>query len=119
MDKAKDGEVIYLIEKVNGDRFYLTVPEDWKLTYGPIWTPPENKRGFGGGSELRYCLRFYDKNKERTRAMFDDVKSFRDNSLPLTKEIITEKGTITYKIDEDSKEHNERVERSKVLQLER
>lgn len=65
----------YLI-KSSGETRIITIPESWKVTYGPV--SPGSKYGDGN------VLRVYE-SKEKQRAIFTNVVSFRDLSIPVRK----------------------------------
>lgn len=69
----------YILELKNGNTRRVEVPANWKLTFGPT-VPYAGK--YTGTSEGT-ALRFYEGNKENLRAIFTDVKSFRDSSIPV------------------------------------
>jgi hypothetical protein len=58
------------------ERFRIDVPANWKVTFGPL--APGSK--YGGG----YALRLYE-SETKQRAVFVDVTSFRDLSIPYRK----------------------------------
>lgn len=59
--------------------FEIAVPEDWKVTFGPVAVGSGRINSEGGGS---MALRFYEDDK-RQRAIFTGVRSFRDLSIPI------------------------------------
>jgi hypothetical protein len=77
--EKKKGQKTYILELLNGDLRRITVPETWKLTFGPV-VPYSGK---GGSSDGRVCLRFYEGSKENLRAVFTDVRAFRDESMEI------------------------------------
>jgi hypothetical protein len=87
--KKQEKEVVmknYLIEKENGKRMRITVPANWKVTFGPA------ARGLDKSTnpqryQMPLALRFYE-NETQQRAIFTDVKSFRDMSIPVMVEEI-------------------------------
>lgn len=81
---AKDGETTYLIEFKNDKRQKITVPSSWKVTFGPA-VAGVNKRN--SDLQMPMALRFYEaENKQR--AIFTDVRSFRDISIMIEEEQI-------------------------------
>lgn len=68
----------YILELDNGSQRKLTIPADWKVTFGPI------NPGSKGHQPL--AVRFYE-SKDKQRAIFTDVKSFRDASIPIEEKI--------------------------------
>jgi hypothetical protein len=82
------GKKEYLVERKSG-KFIVEVPDDWKVTFGAMAPGGKNPYSGHGG----WTLRFYE-TKEKQRAVFTDVVSFRDLSLPVKK--------LVKKIDKDS-----------------
>jgi hypothetical protein len=76
-------------------RFRMDIPEDWKVTYGPV--SPGGK--YGGGSN---ALRVYESDTKQ-RAIFIDVTSFRDLSIPVQRLLIKEEGSETWAVDRNSR----------------
>ena len=82
----------YLVEDSKGT-FRIRVPADHKVTFGPL--APSEK-----GYSSRLTLRIYEaENKQR--AVFTDVKGFRDLSLEMERLVKTEEGAMTWKIEAD------------------
>lgn len=75
----------YVLELKNGGLRRVTVPATWKVTFGPT-TPYERKNSYESG-QLVWAVRFYEGNKENLRAIFTDVKSFRDESIPILEKV--------------------------------
>ena len=80
MEKEK---TTYLVEFANGRRQKITVPSDWKVTFGPA-AVGVNKKGLGG-REVPLALRFYE-NDTQQRAIFTNVVYFRDTSIQIEEE---------------------------------
>lgn len=79
-------------------RMRLTIPESWKVTYGPV-----SPTGKGYGAEN--CLRIYeDSAKDKQRAIFTSVLSFRDLSIPVQRLLVREKGKEKWEINENGKQ---------------
>ena len=68
----------YHIEFKNGNEKRITVPADWKVTFGPCVVGGNSGRGM----EMPLALRFYE-SKENQRAIFTDVRSFRDMDIKI------------------------------------
>jgi hypothetical protein len=68
-------EKIYILELKNGQMRRIRVPASYKVTFGPLI--PGERHGSGC-----LALRFYE-GKDHQRAIFTDVKSFRDASIPI------------------------------------
>lgn len=77
-------------------RLRMEIDESWKVTYGPV------SQGKGYGSEN--ALRIYeDAAKERQRAVFTNVISFRDLSIPVQRLVIRERGKEKWSVDENGR----------------
>ena len=83
----------YLIQRHN-DCLKIKVPEDWKVTFGPVAVTQQKNHGRGS-----LCLRFYESDTKQ-RAIFTDVVSFRDCSIPVEKLVKTKVGEDQYEYDD-------------------
>ena len=81
-DETRD----YILNCKHGKTKKVTVPAHWKVTFGPM-VP-------GSKYEQTPCLRFYE-SANLQRAIFTDVESFRDASIPIV-ERVTKKQTKTH-----------------------
>lgn len=81
MATKKPSLTTYILELRGGNLRKVTVPSNWKVTFGPL--VPYTKHG---GGEAHPALRFYE-SKEKQRAIFTDVVSFRDESIPIQERI--------------------------------
>lgn len=70
----------YILDCKGGKQRRIDIPEDWKVTFGPI---SPGSRGEHGGA---LALRFYE-GKDKQRAIFTDVLSFRDASIPVLEKV--------------------------------
>jgi len=68
----------YIIETKGGMLRKVTVPEAWKVTFGPLMP--------GTRGDQALALRFYEAG-DKQRAVFVDVKSFRDASIPVRERV--------------------------------
>lgn len=95
---ATEEKKTYLLETKNGGQRRLTVPSSWKVTFGP--TVPFERKGAGGyrGDEGTWALRLYEKG-DKLRAIFTDVKSFRDMDIQVQEKRITTKRQTVEKAD--------------------
>lgn len=73
---------VYLLEFKGGTKKRITIPADYKVTFGPL--VPGSKSHNGHDS---LCLRIYE-TKEKQRAVFTNVMSFRDQSIPVSERIV-------------------------------
>lgn len=96
-------------------KFYVEVPEDWEVRFEPAFVPaalptrgqPHNCQNY----EL--SLKFFEGDK--LVATFDNVRAWRRTDINVTKEIQTEKGTISYRVDENERQREEIVTRDRKL----
>jgi hypothetical protein len=93
--EKKKGQKTYILELLNGDLRRITVPETWKLTFGPV-VPFSGK---GGSSDGRVCLRFYEGSKDNLRAVFTDVRAFRDADMEIRERRTEVKRQVVQKRD--------------------
>jgi hypothetical protein len=70
----------YEIDRKGGEKIRITIPEDWKVTYGPVIG--EARAGGDSGN----VLRIYE-TKEKQRALFTRVEAFRDLTIPCQKQV--------------------------------
>ena len=77
-------EKTYLIEHDNGTKRRITVPADWKVTFGPAAKGDRGKSGI----KMPLALRFYESDTKQ-RAIFTDVISFRDMSIKIEEEKVS------------------------------
>jgi hypothetical protein len=82
----------YLIHHKNGSKRKITVPESWKVTFGPAAKGMRTGTSSGNALQIPLALRFYESDTKQ-RAIFTDVVSFRDTSIKIEelKEEIQEK----------------------------
>lgn len=70
----------YIVKHEDGTERKITVPESWKVTFGPA------VKGNHGNKYEKFkmpmCLRFYESDTKQ-RAIFTDVVSFRDSSISI------------------------------------
>ena len=89
----------------SGGLFRIDIPEDWKVTYAPV--SPAGAKGYGGDPTL--ALRVYE-NDTKQRAIFTNVRSFRDLSIPVQRLEVKKKGSDSWEADRNgSKSSSETV----------
>lgn len=99
--KQQEKTVTYLLTMKNGNLQKLTVPAAWKVTFGPI-APGSKGYESNGGSGM--CLRFYESGNQQ-RAVFTDVKAFRDTSIAIQERITkTKQQTVRKDTPQGSKD---------------
>ena len=69
-----------LITRNNGEEIQIDIPEDWKVTFGPAAAGISMTDR--SGKNMPMALRIYETEKLQ-RAIFLDVVSFRDMSIPI------------------------------------
>lgn len=80
----------YIIERVknsgNGlETLKLEVPDEWKVTFGPVVVPRGGPRqNTYGQGQMPWALRFYE-SENRQRAIFMNVVNFIDQSINVEK----------------------------------
>jgi hypothetical protein len=77
-----DSTIRYLVNAQGGD-FVIEIPASWKVTFGAV--NPGN--GAYAGKDL-HCMRVYE--GEKVRAVYCDVRSFRDLSIPMARKVQSE-----------------------------
>jgi hypothetical protein len=91
---AEQPELItYLVQRAGQPDFQLQIPADWKLTFGAV-----NPGAEGPSRRDLHCMRVWE--GEKLRAVFCDVRGFRDLSLPFARKIEVETGTATWARDD-------------------
>ena len=89
--------VKYLVLQQGGE-FVIELPADYKLTFGAV-----NPAGQMSGRDL-HCLRVYDGANTRSahlRAVYCDVRGFRDLSIPLARKVQKETGSTNWTMDSE------------------
>jgi len=89
MTKATDDRV--LLVRTTDEELRVTIPADFKVTYGRV---QPGARGYDEG----YCLRIYESDTKQ-RAVFVNVVSFRDLSIPVQRRVKTVKNSAKSKRD--------------------
>lgn len=83
-----DAKINLLVQRDRGSDFTMEVPASWKITFGAVnpGAPPH-------GRDL-HCLRVWE--GEKLRAVFCDVRGFRDLSIPLAVKVSKETGSANW-----------------------
>jgi hypothetical protein len=89
--ETPDDVLSYYVSTGRGEDFVLQIKASWKLTFGAV-----NPGGQMSGRDM-HCLRIWE--GEKMRAVFCDVRGFRDLSLPLARKVSSETGTAEWKQD--------------------
>lgn len=98
MTKRKsEVDVVYLLQMEDGSQKKVTVPGDWKVTFGPL-TPGQKGEPSHGAKALRFWT-----GKDRQRAVFTGVASFRDMSIPVEEKITKTQAETYYKGEGDNR----------------
>jgi len=77
---AEKTEKTYILTLKGGDIRKITIPNDWKITFGNV-IPYQGKDARVSNGEYRIALRIYGKSKDDLRAVMMDVVSFREDSF--------------------------------------
>lgn len=93
----QQAKVTYLLQMQDGTQKKVTVPEDWKVTFGPL-TPG----GKGEPSHGAKALRFWT-GKDKQRAVFTNVESFRDMSIPIEEKVVKSQSETYYRGEGEDK----------------
>lgn len=102
MAKPKQGTTTYLLTMSDDTLRKVTVPDTWKVTFGPLVPGSKGIEGMNGRAGI--CLRFYE-DKDKQRAVFTDVKSFRDTSIAIEERVTrTQQETYTKDTPEGAKQ---------------
>lgn len=104
MATKTDDEVRTYQITTNSERFRVTVPSDWKVTFGPV------APGVRGSGDL--ALRFWEQENKQ-RAIFRNVVSFRDLSIPFSREVISKSGSSAWESSEEGSSNFESVKVTK------
>ena len=78
----------YLLRGSDGTK-RITIPAEWKITYGKLHGGREENGKWSGGSGQPNVLRIYE-SKEKQRAIFTNIVEFRDTSIKCEK-LVTNK----------------------------
>jgi len=100
------GKISYLVRCSDGD-FIIEIDPAWKVTFGAI--NPSAKEGYNDRS--LHCLRVYE--GEKVRAVFCNVKGFRDLSIPFARKVEKETGSASW-----SQDSTGNFEKSEMRQVE-
>ena len=79
-------EKTYILIHDDNTRKRITVPANWKVTFGPAAIGMNSNKS-GSNLKMPLALRFYEDEKHQ-RAIFTDVKSFMDSSIKIEEEIV-------------------------------
>lgn len=77
MAKKPDEKKTYILTMKNGNTRKITIPGNWKMTFGSL--VPYTERGNSHG----VALRLYEGSKENLRAVMCDVVAIRDASIEI------------------------------------
>ena len=90
VEEQKD-KTTYLLELEDGSKKKITVPSNWKVTFGPLVVGKSIQPTTGGGvKKMPIALRFYEDEKQQ-RAVFTNVVAFRDLSISIREERVETK----------------------------
>ncbi len=84
----------YIMDLSGGRMRRITVPADWKVTFGPLVPHRPGEKNYD--HQKTFALRFYE-GKDAQRAIFTDVLSFRDESLKVEERVTKVKQQVMNK----------------------
>lgn len=90
-------------------RFKIEIPADYKVTFG---RQQGSGKSYIEGPDRE--LRIYESDTKQ-RACFTNVESFRDLSLPMEREVITEEGSITWSHDDEGSTQTKSLKRQRKV----
>lgn len=89
----------FLLTMKDGTLKKVTVPSDWKVTFGPLCPGSKGEtNGYGSTS-----LRFYT-GKDKQKAVFTQVESFRDMDIEIEERVTTTRKETYIKQGDDQGE---------------
>jgi hypothetical protein len=80
--KDPNATIRYLVNQQGGE-FVIEIPASWKVTLGAV----NPGKGAYDGQSL-HCMRIWEGEKQR--AVFCDVRGFRDLSIPMARKVQSE-----------------------------
>jgi len=104
---AEVATLSYLVQRERVPDIIIQVAADWKITFGAV--NPGN--GEGGRYGNLHCLRVWE--GEKLRAVFCDVRGFRDLSIPLASKVQKETGAASW-----TQDSNGNFEKTEARQIE-
>jgi hypothetical protein len=103
--KQQTDKKTYLLELADGGQKKITVPASWKITFGPIVIPKGKDHNLGAHVST-VALRFYEGNKENQRAVFTNVKGFRDLDIEISeKRVQVKRETVTKQTQQGARDY--------------
>ena len=94
MRKQQSGEKTFILELKNGNTRKITIPANWKLTFGQL-IPHTLRETSGATSQV--ALRIYEGSKENLRAVMTDVVAIRDASFAVVEKRTTVQRKVAQK----------------------
>lgn len=89
----------FILELTNGNLRRIKIPADWKVTYGAVCPPRKGNSKSGYAVETHagwtHALRVYEGTHQR--AIYTDVVSFRDESIPMEERVTQVKQQVLRK----------------------
>lgn len=111
--KKDDRLVKYLVLASDGE-FMIEVPASWRVTFGYV-NPSKSSDGYARNEG--HCLRVWE--GEKLRAVYGNVRGFRDMAIPLARKVKRETGSANWTMDSEGNfESTKKVEVESELLLE-
>lgn len=108
---AKEVDERTLLVECRGEKFKITIPADWKVTFGKAM----QGRGYESDPDGRE-LRIYE-CETKQRACFTGVRSFRDLSIQVVRLVVSESGAQSWESDGDGGSSSTRKVRRSVREV--
>lgn len=94
MKRTATGEKTFILELKNGNVRQITIPANWKLTFGQL-VPHTLRDTHGATSQV--ALRIYEGSKENLRAVMTDVVAIRDAGIAIKEKRTTVQRKVAQK----------------------
>jgi hypothetical protein len=91
-----DDKIKYLVTDDKGE-FVIELPRDWKVTFANVNPAASGEPGYRKGG---HCLRVWEA-KDKLRAVFGNVTSVRDMSIPLARKVERQVGNSQWTMDSE------------------
>lgn len=106
-----------ILQLIKGDdsELRIEIPKTARVTFGPS-VPYTPKNGFGQHQGSGYSLRVYEDTTQNSLvAVFSNIVSFRDLTIPCFKAIVKESGQTLWKSDEEGYQVETKVKKETSL----
>lgn len=91
----EDRNIKYLVLSSDGE-FIIEIPSTFRLTFGYV-NPAKSAEGYARNES--HCLRVWE--GEKLRAVYGNVRGFRDMAIPLARKVQKETGSSAWTMDSE------------------